>query len=147
MKRHPEFRLWTDPERRAGVVMEALVHDAPEAYIGDMSRPMKHSPRMAEFRTVEERIHAAIDFRLQSFMPNPVEAKVAVKWADNLALRVEAEYALSRLVRSDHWDWTGTPKPGPADRADFERLADLNREAVRAHLATRFLVLTNGINP
>jgi hypothetical protein len=31
----------------------ALLHDASEAYLGDMVRPLKHDPRMAPFRAAE----------------------------------------------------------------------------------------------
>lgn len=39
---------------------EALLHDSSEAYIGDMIRPLKHSPEMAEFRKAEAAIERAV---------------------------------------------------------------------------------------
>ena len=39
---------------------EALLHDAAEAYIGDMIRPLKHQPEMAAFREIEDRIYPAV---------------------------------------------------------------------------------------
>jgi hypothetical protein len=39
---------------------EALLHDSAEAYIGDMIRPLKHQPEMAEFRRAEAGIERAV---------------------------------------------------------------------------------------
>lgn len=51
----------------------ALLHDATEAYVGDMVRPLKH--HMPEYRAVEDRLMAVIAerFRLNSYlMPDDV---------------------------------------------------------------------------
>lgn len=37
---------------------EALLHDLSEAYTGDMVRPLKYQPEMAEFRKAENRIES-----------------------------------------------------------------------------------------
>lgn len=37
-----------------------LLHDSAEAYIGDMIRPLKHQPEMAEFRRAEAAIEHAV---------------------------------------------------------------------------------------
>jgi uncharacterized protein len=65
---------------------EGLLHDAAEAYIGDMVRGLKHSIAMSAFRELEERIEAAIAIRfgLQHPMPG------AVKDADDMMLFTEA---------------------------------------------------------
>lgn len=39
---------------------EALLHDATEAYLGDMSSPVKRAPIMRPFREVEDRLQAEI---------------------------------------------------------------------------------------
>jgi 5'-deoxynucleotidase YfbR-like HD superfamily hydrolase len=38
----------------------ALLHDAAEAYVGDMTRPLKHQAEMTLFREVESRVQTAI---------------------------------------------------------------------------------------
>lgn len=43
-----EFALW------------GLLHDASEAYIGDMSAPLKHTQEMSRFRTTERHIMLAV---------------------------------------------------------------------------------------
>lgn len=60
-----------------------LMHDATEAYVGDMVRPLKQS--LPDYQVVEERVWEAIceKFNIISILP-PV-----VKWADNIALMTE----------------------------------------------------------
>lgn len=40
--------------------LEGLLHDAAEAYINDLSRPLKHHPQMSVYRDIEARIQGAI---------------------------------------------------------------------------------------
>ena len=70
--------------------LEALLHDASEAYTGDVSTPLKAAIGSA-FTDIEESIERAIakEFNLQYPWPKPV------KTADHMALWVEAEYLLS----------------------------------------------------
>lgn len=42
------------------IALWGLLHDASEAYIGDVSRPLKHQPEMARYRENEQRIMAVI---------------------------------------------------------------------------------------
>lgn len=39
---------------------EALLHDTSEAYLGDMIRPLKYQPEMAEFRRAEKAIEDCV---------------------------------------------------------------------------------------
>lgn len=62
----PENRKW------------ALLHDAAEAYIGDMVWPLKHyGDFAAEFRAAEQRIMAAICERFHLPLEMPEEVKTA----------------------------------------------------------------------
>lgn len=78
--RHPELAL-------AG-----LLHDAAEAYLGDMPGPVKHSPAMAPFREAEEAIERLIARRWEIPWPMPA----AVHEADRYVLR-EVELPRARL--------------------------------------------------
>jgi hypothetical protein len=62
-----------------------LLHDASEAYLGDLPAPIKGDPEMSFYRTIEDRLMAAIcrKFRLRPEMPESVRA------ADQLALATE----------------------------------------------------------
>lgn len=73
--------LLVDPRFR----MEALMHDAAEAFIGDMTRGLKHMPEMQPFRDIEARIERDLARRYALTWPWPPE----VKDADNFALAIE----------------------------------------------------------
>ncbi|MCW5954402.1 MAG: hypothetical protein KIT69_19295, partial [Propionibacteriaceae bacterium] len=73
----------------------ALLHDAAEAYIGDMVRPLKRS--MPNYRIIELRILAAIAERFNLSGPIPDE----VIDADNRILRTERAAVLTPT--NDHW--------------------------------------------
>ena len=72
-----------------------LLHDASEAYLTDVARPVKHSPAFAEYRKAEALVMKAVckKFGLEGMMPSTVHA------ADNIALASEA-YCLMGDVSS-----------------------------------------------
>lgn len=76
--------------------LQALLHDAHEAYTGDIASPLKHLPALrphikAIERGLQEAIHVAFD------VPPPDAAQdFLIHYADRLALAVEAD----RLMRS-----------------------------------------------
>ena len=53
-----------------------LLHDASEAYVADLSRPLKHAPEMSRYRTTEKHVMTAIAERLGLSMPEPPEVKL-----------------------------------------------------------------------
>ena len=65
--------------------LSGLMHDAAEAYIGDMASPIKNLPEMAYFRELEEKIHSVICSTLGVPQGIPDE----VKLADRKAVDVE----------------------------------------------------------
>jgi len=69
----PENRLW------------GLLHDASEAYLNDIARPLKYAPSFAAYKEFEALAMAAIATRFGLQMPEPKE----VKWADNKVLATE----------------------------------------------------------
>jgi hypothetical protein len=72
--------------RREAVVpeLQALLHDAAEAYIVDVPRPIK--PLLQGYREIEERVHAAICARFGI----PVELPDVVHEGDGVLLITEA---------------------------------------------------------
>lgn len=70
------------------LALTALLHDASEAYLGDMVRPLKKLPAMAPFREAEERAHAAIARAFGTVYPHPD----AIKQADDERLVAEISY-------------------------------------------------------
>lgn len=67
--------------------LEALLHDSAEAYIGDMVRPLKHTPEMEPFRIAEAKIEFAVAMRFQLRMQ---EAHTIVKEIDDRIIIDEA---------------------------------------------------------
>lgn len=66
-----------------------LLHDASEAYVGDMVRPLKRS--MPEYRVIEAGVMATIATRFGLAMPEPEPVKIA----DNVLLMTERRDLLS----------------------------------------------------
>jgi hypothetical protein len=91
--------------------LAGLLHDAAEAYVGDMVSPLKR--RLADFQVVENDVEAAVfeRFNLPPILPE------SVKRADLEILAAEAERVLVKApedwglpyppakVDIDPWDW------------------------------------------
>lgn len=73
---------WADP-------FEGLMHDAVEAYIGDMPSPIKH--RLPDFKALEHRL----EHQLREQFGLPSEMTPGCKRADLLALYIEGRQLLS----------------------------------------------------
>jgi uncharacterized protein len=107
----------------------ALMHDATEAYLGDMPHPLKHrSPLGAAFKAAEEHLERAIRDRFR-IKPDVVE----IKRADRALLATER-----RAFSAETWHWpelegveplqlelTAWP-PDEAAQAFARRFADLD---------------------
>ena len=84
--------------------LRALMHDSPEAYTGDIIRPLKKDPRMAPFGEVERAVELAIcnRFGLPFHIMN-----AEIKRLDNAILHDERAQV---LTHTDHdWDVDGEP--------------------------------------
>lgn len=92
------------PDASWRIALAGLLHDGSEAYICDVSRPVKMLPAMAPYREVERRVQDAVysAFGL-GFEPN------IVKRADNVLLATEARDLLATL----HPEWTVKPPKWP----------------------------------
>lgn len=101
--------------------LEALLHDASEAYNGDLIRPLKYDPAFAAFTVVEERVERAIASRFGTEYPLPL----AVKHADS-AVGIAEAYQLIALPYGEasvHFDAT---KAAPIE---IERITPEEAEA------------------
>lgn len=85
--------------------MAALLHDAAEAYLGDVSRPLKHL--LPEYKVIEERVEVALAAYFGLQYPWSEE----VKAADTLMLRHE-----QHTLRKNRDQWHGVPDAAPLDR-------------------------------
>lgn len=85
----------------AEFALDALLHDAEEAYLGDLARPLKVLPQFAFWREAGKKAAAVIQQAL-GIGPEPAE----VKRLDHMMCGVEAT-----RVMNTHPDWTFQPSP------------------------------------
>lgn len=101
------------------LALTALLHDAAEAYLGDMIRPLKRGEIGTAYREAEHRVESAVaaHFGLDYPMPSPVLE------ADNyVLLNVELSGEEAR------WNWWSSIEEDQADfLAEFVRLREVAR--------------------
>jgi 5'-nucleotidase len=112
-----EFALW------------GLLHDASEAYLGDITRPLKRTETMAPYRDSEKRLMSVICERFGISKQEPAE----VKEADQRLLYTEAIQLFPR--RNADWRQHAEPYPGLIIRG-------LNPEAAESLFLRRYVELT-----
>lgn len=87
----------------AELAWDALMHDAAEAFICDMPKPLKEL--LPDYKLVEKRVEAAIGERYGLIDPMPREIKIA----DIQMLRAEQ---VQIMRNNDDWHWTfDVPEP------------------------------------
>jgi hypothetical protein len=86
--------------------LHGLLHDATEAYVGDMPRPLKGQPEMAAYKAAERRIAEVIALAFGLTWTD--EARAAVKLADLTMLSTEAR---ALMVWPPPRDWNAMPEP------------------------------------
>jgi 5'-nucleotidase len=110
-------------EQRGGDVEDvfaALMHDATEAYLGDMPHPLKHrSPLGAAFKQAEDHLERALRERFQ-IKPDVPE----IKRADRALLATER-----RAFSAEDWHW---PELEGVEPVDLELQAMSPDEAAEA---------------
>lgn len=85
--------------------LAALLHDAPEAYINDMSRPVKYMEGMEGYKRLEQRIWCSVAWKFGL----PLELDRSIKIADNRMLFTEKRDLLPPC------DWEYEEEPYPAE--------------------------------
>lgn len=108
-----------------------LLHDAAEAYIGDMIRPIKTHADFATFRSLEHSVMGAI---IKRFNLWPTWEPSAIKYADNVMVNTE-----KRDVTMDTSDWG--PMPGPLP----ERIEAWGPVLAELRFLDRFNEITKGM--
>ncbi len=86
-----------EDEERALVKLLALLHDAAEAYVGDLTRPMKEL--VPGFAEIEQRVNAIVEaYFLRSIDPShsgwTAKHRALVKLADRRVLAAEVQHVL-----------------------------------------------------
>ena len=108
-----------------------LLHDASEAYLVDLARPVKRQPQMSAYRDAEASVMRAVcaHFGLPSIEPR------SVKEADNRMLYTEAR----DLMAPVHPKWTWAAEPYP----DLE-IVGAEPAAAKVMFLERFVELSGG---
>lgn len=107
--------------------LEALLHDASEAYLSDLARPVKHAPGLGEvYLEAEKNLERAIAEKFDLEWP----WTKTVKDADDAMLRREAEQLVPHLGRVMDSAPKGTPRvrcwtPIEAEERFLDRFEEL----------------------
>lgn len=81
------------------IAFMALMHDASEAYISDISTPLKH--QLHDYKQIETRIELAINVKFN--LGAETETKRLIKQADLIALATERRDLMPRVEEEDEW--------------------------------------------
>lgn len=98
------------------LALEALLHDAAEAFCIDLPQPIKHMPQMAGYRELIARTEACIARHFGDLLlePESVEGELAraiVKHSDLRALAMEKRDLLVSSPFDEFWQGLPTPPP------------------------------------
>jgi len=111
----------------ARFALHGLLHDASEAYLGDISRPLKHSDVMERYRELEFRTQQVINEKFGLPLHEPDE----VKHADLVALSTEFRDVVNRQEED-----LGLPPPHK------DTIRKIQPEVVEDWFLARFMELT-----
>jgi hypothetical protein len=96
---------------RHELTLAALLHDASEAYLVDVPRPIKRLPELAGYREIEARVEAAINQRF-GIAPE-IAAHPWIKEADLAVLAAEARDLLN--TPDQKWELRAKPYSYPIE--------------------------------
>lgn len=111
------------------LVLAALLHDASEAYLGDVIRPLKYQPLMTVYRDAERKMQKTIERR---FNCDGVAPNMIIKFADDTLLATEAR----DLMRPPPAPWAPLPEPLAG------RIVPWSPRLAEARFLTMFYALT-----
>lgn len=113
--------------------LEGLLHDAAEAFIGDVAAPLKQL--LPDYKALEQQVEAAVFQRFGL----PITLHPSVKRADLIMLATEQRDLMPRTP-GDPWDWESIPGIRPSE----VRLRPVGPERAREMFLQRFHQLTAG---
>ncbi|MBD3260671.1 MAG: hypothetical protein GF334_03175 [Candidatus Altiarchaeales archaeon] len=96
-----EHSVWVSVQAPPDLKLEALLHDAAEAYLGDVSRPLKRM--LPQYKLLEGKIERRIAEKFGLVYPWPD----AIKAIDNRMLITER----NQLMGRSSWTWEDEAKP------------------------------------
>lgn len=119
-----EHSVWCSYKVEKGYEYEALMHDTPEALIGDVSKPLKML--LPDYRSIEARVEAYLAKRFGFTAPMPD----AVKKVDLQMLVTEQ---VQIMKNHDNWVYALGEKPLKIKLACFNPTAARERFLARYH--------------
>jgi hypothetical protein len=123
------------PQLTPEQAMEALLHDAGEAYIGDMPRPAK--ALMPQYYDLENAIMDAVAERFN--IPNPMTDMM--RHIDNTILMTEKQY----LLKPSKHKWSVVEHPLDAETLSPDVFAEINHEIAFSFFLLRFNELSDAL--
>lgn len=105
------------------MALDGLLHDASEAYLGDVLSPLKSSDIFSSYRAVEKQLQHAILERFDCQYRHADANITSIKSADEIALQIEAFNFVPN--RNSSWNIAEIPliiDPWDSDRAEKEFL-------------------------
>lgn len=120
------------------VALQGLLHDASEAYLGDVTKWLKQTDAFAPYREAEDRAQSVI---FQAF-GCPVALHAAVEAADRLMVRVEAHYGYQGQWQSGH---PAYPPVSPEELAVVGRWEPWAWAYAESAFVERYLQLQDGL--
>ncbi len=132
-------------ERNAGisdpnVLLAGLMHDAHEAYFGDMSSPLKQMLDVATsgaLRREEQRVQSSVLRRFRLMTPYHSSSR-DIHWADMTALSTER----AALMPSTGPEWACSATYPPVDSVDFEATSVFDWQHWRTAFLEKFVALS-----
>lgn len=126
-----------DPKFRRLFCQWALMHDAAEAYIGDVTRPLK--VLLPDYRLIENRISLAVAKRFgMTTLPEEIYARL--KRVDDSILKLEAKMLMNRAVlhdgRGNPYDLDDPPEGLPQNF-----ISPMNHQVAKAAFLREFAVI------
>lgn len=112
--------------------LAGLLHDATEAYVGDVSRPLKQL--LPEYRLIEHGIWLAIAERFGV----PATLPASVKEADNVSLLWERRDLLGKPIEP----WSQSVEEAVVARVPEEHYRPMDPEEATGAFLSRFFELT-----
>jgi len=131
---HPKLRI-IPSGRLNRLALRALFHDAAEAYVGDVIRPLKRAGESLwrHEREIQDLIYEWIGERIGGWNLDPKWADPIISHADYRVLRAEGE----DLMSSKTLGWTIIGPDSP-ERWPAEKLRPLTAEAARSLFVEEF---------
>jgi len=137
------YRFTSTVESRTGMnFLKALyLHDASEAYLKDINRPMKTMDSMSGYRDMEASFSSAIHRRFGVHVDKYVKA--SIKYYDNLALSCEVHVVMPSVLSH----WRNLPEPSDEGIEYVERIAMQHAYSVDVECALNKLADVMDLRP